>query len=120
MAQSPVAGRYDKAVDRELAFETLEKRAKAAAQAEADAESAPRKRPLTLDLPDVGGGRTAARRCRARPAARSVPAPRGGGMGASDASRGGGEPRARWIRFGWGSAGVAAAVEVRGARAGST
>ncbi len=79
IAQSPVAGRYDKAVDRELAFETLEKRAKAAAQAEADAdERAPQSGRSRWTLPDFGGGET--RRGDAGSVPRTGrPAPRGGG-----------------------------------------
>jgi hypothetical protein len=39
VSQSPVAGQYDQAVDRESAFEILQKKAKAAQDAEAQAQA---------------------------------------------------------------------------------
>ena len=85
-ARSPA--RYDKAVDRELAFETLEKRAKAAAQAEADAdERAPQSGRSRWTPAGFRRRRDPARRCRERPADRPAGARAAAAMSARPSPR---------------------------------
>jgi DNA helicase HerA-like ATPase len=67
MQESPVAGQYDETVDRESAFEMLQKKAKAAQDAERQAPESGRSR---WTLPDFDGSGTPA------PTGRRAPAPR--------------------------------------------
>jgi uncharacterized protein len=75
IAQSPVAGQYDDPVDRESAFEILQKRASAAAEAEHQAQQReqPESGRTRWTLPDLGGDDRAddsySRRAPARPRA---------------------------------------------------
>jgi DNA helicase HerA-like ATPase len=68
IAESPVAGQYDEAVDRESAFEMLQKKARAAQDAERQSESSGGSR---WTLPDFDGGDRAP-----APTGRRAPAPR--------------------------------------------
>ena len=67
MLESPVAGQYDKVIDRESAFEVLEKKAKSAQEAEATAESGGGSR---WTIPGFGGDDEP------QPASKRSPAPR--------------------------------------------
>lgn len=66
MKQSPVAGQYDKTVDRESAFEMLQKRADEKAKAEEEAQRAEEEQDSgsgrsRWSLPDLGGGSSSGR-----------------------------------------------------------
>lgn len=66
IAQSPVAGRYEQAVDRESAYEMLKKQAEEAAQSREAAQAKPQETATTggWSMPDFGlgtGGRTTGR-----------------------------------------------------------
>jgi len=63
MQQSPVAGQYDKSVDRESAFEILQKRAQDKAAEEQTEET---QSDGGWTLPDFGGGRTSGRKSSGR------------------------------------------------------